>query len=344
MELKKVGKSLKLDITDIKNKNSTLVVVDVSAVMRSNYVKLEPRYVLDGDKYFIIDEETGNFILDESGNRIEFKVVTSKYKKRELSWKVDGKRFNTSSMYGLFRVISSFGFNTDFVFCFDSAYNIRKEEDSTYKEGRVKAENDYFTQLNETKTILENIGYTCLSYPGYEGDDLAVECVNKNKSLYENIVMVSNDYDLSQVIDDHVHFKHCLSGSDDITKSNFVEKLKCPYNGIVLYKSLVGDASDKIKGVKGFGPKAFYKFIEAEDIYGNMENIRSQGLEYGIIKNSSTLTDEQKKEALKCLWLVSPKVPDTYVDYSAKRTIKKDLFELYLEKYGMASIIKELKK
>lgn len=343
MKLTKVGKAMKINTKDFKNNGKTLIVVDVSAVMRSNYVKLEPRFVLEDGRYFIIDEETNNFILDDFGNKIEYKLNTSKYKKRELSWKVDGKRFNTSSMYGLFRLFTMFGFNNDYVFCFDSVYNLRKEANPDYKAGRQKAEDDYFTQLNEAKSILENVGFACLSCPGYEGDDLAVETVNQNKNRYENVILVSNDYDLSQVIDDNVHFRHCLSGSDDITKENYVEKCKCPYNSIVLYKSLVGDGSDKIKGVKGFGPKTFYKFIEAEEIYGQLETIRKNKGEYNVIKNAKTLTEEQKQVALKCLWLVSPKVPEVFIDYSASETVNTELFELYLEKYGMASIIKELK-
>ena len=342
MDLKIVNKKKKLDIKNVDG--SLLVVVDVSAVMRSNYVKLEPAKLLVGDKYYLLNEETNELMVDSFGNNIEYRIpeYKNKYAKKELSWPVNGKRFNTSSMYGIFKLFTSFGFDKDYVFCFDSAYNLRKDENPDYKAGRTKAESDYFTQLAEVKAILENVGYSCLAVDGYEGDDLAVECVNQNKKFYDNVVMVSNDYDLSQVIDTNVHFKHCLSNLDDITMENFVEKLKCPYNSILLYKALVGDNSDKIKGVKGFGPKSFEKFVDNENIYGMMGEVRKNNLEKKIIQESVTLKPEQKEEALKALWLVSPKVPKVFVDYFPKKSLRFDLFSVYLSKYGMKSILKEM--
>lgn len=69
-------------VLDVKKlKGTKLFVVDVSAMMRTNYVKLS----------------TG------SGEDV-FNGYSNKFKKRELSWEVDGEIFNTSALYGLLRI------------------------------------------------------------------------------------------------------------------------------------------------------------------------------------------------------------------------------------------------
>lgn len=317
--------SKKLLIDPVKMSGSKLFVVDVSSIMRSNYVPLE-------------EDSSGEDLFTAPKN------YYSKFKKRELSWEVDGERLNTSSLYGLLRLFSTYGFNDHFVFCFDTPKNFRRDESDEYKQGRAKADEDYFTQVNIARDLLTNVGFTTHSVEGYEADDFVVESVNKNKDYFDHVFVISNDFDMAQNVDDNVYFKNVIKTRGDINKTNYEETLKCPYNSILLYKAMVGDPSDKIKGIKGFGPKAFYKFIEDEDIYNKLPLIRKNGLEYNILNKSVFLNEEQRKQALSALKLVVPRIPKNYDNWSPKLQIDKDLMEFYLEKYGMNTIIKKLRK
>jgi DNA polymerase-1 len=315
----------KLQIDPKKLKGSKLYIIDVSSVMRSNYVKLSEEQPVDAPQNYY------------SNNKF------NKFQKKELSWLVDGEKVNTSSLYGLLRLFSTYGFNDHFIFCFDTPKNFRRDESEEYKQGRQKAEDDYFVQVNIARDLLTNVGFTTHSVDGYEADDFVVESVNKNKEFFDHIFVVSNDFDMAQNVDENVYFKNVIKTRGDINKSNYEEMLKCPYNSILLYKAMVGDPSDKIKGIKGFGPKAFYKFIEDENIYNDLHIIRKQRKEYNILKDSVFLDDEQRKQALKSLSMIVPRFPKEYDNWSPKQRIDKDMLELYLEKYGMKSIAKKLK-
>lgn len=349
LPLKQVKKTKKIDLASLYGK--TLVVVDVSAVMRSHYTPLEPSHAFKEEEgqYFLTDNTLDtngnpNFKKDANGNLIPYvRPAYLKYKKI-LSYEVNGKVVNTSALYGLLRLFTTFSAtDVSFVFCFDNVHNLRKDKDSGYKKGRAKVSDDYIEQVDIAKELLESVGYLVHDVYGYEGDDLVVETVRRNKDAFDHVIVVSNDYDLSQTVDDNVYFKNVISSRDDITKENFEEKLKCPYNTILLYKSLVGDTSDKIKGVKGFGPKRFEKFLKEEDILNVTSIMRKNNIERAMINKAKTLSDEEKEEALKCLWLVSPKVPKNYDNYSPKKVINPELLKMFLEEYGMSSIIKSLK-
>lgn len=315
--------SKKLIINPKKLTGSKLYVVDVSSVMRSNYVPFS-------------EPSSGEDLFTS-------KPSYNKFKKQELSWEVDGEKFNTSSLYGLLRLLRTYGFDDHYVFCFDTPKNFRKEESEDYKLGRVKAEDDYFDQVNVAREMLSDVGFTTHSVSGYEGDDFVVETVNQNKSLFDHVFVISNDYDMAQNIDDNVYFKNVIQTRGDIDKSNYEERLKCPYNSIVLYKALVGDTSDNIKGVYRFGPKSFYKFIDDEGIYNDLPSIRRDRKEYNVIKDSVYLNDEQKKQALDSLRLVVPRIPKDYSNWNPSKQIDKEMFKFYLEKYGMKSISNSIK-
>lgn len=312
----------KLKIDPKKLKGSKLFVVDVSSVMRANYIPLSNG--ASGEDVF----KGGNYY--------------NKYT-RELSWEVDGRKVNTSSLYGLLRLFVSYGFDNYFIFCFDTPKNLRKLESSEYKLGRQKADEDYFEQVNIARKMLENVGFTVHSVEGYEADDFVVESVNQNKEFFDHVFVISNDFDMAQNVDDNVYFKNVIQSRGDINKDNYEEVLGCPYNTILLYKAMVGDSSDNIKGINRFGPKSFYKFLEEEGIYGDVDQIRKKRLEYKIIKDSVYLTDEQKEQALAALKMIVPRVPKGYSNWSPKKNIDKDMFEFYLNKYGMKSVVKKLR-
>lgn len=90
-------------------------------------------------------------------------------------------------------------------------------------------------------------------YDDVEGDDLiAYYCQHKSKNDY--IVIVSEDRDLSQLIDEKVCV-YIPSKKTFVSKKNDTEYLGVPSENIVLKKMICGDSSDNIKGIKGMGEK-----------------------------------------------------------------------------------------
>lgn len=295
-------------------KNSkNLFIVDVSAVMRTKYLKLytesEKRFMGGGARYI-----------------------------RTISYNVDGEEVNTSAMYGLMQLFQMYGVHNDYVFCFDAPNNLLKKIDSNYKNNRVKMGNEYFDQVNTIYKWLTMVGFRTMFKEGYEGDHHIHKAVKENYDIYDNIAIITNDKDLTSLVDDKVVWIDTLKKRPDITKENYEKIVGCPYNMVVLMKSLVGDTSDNIKGVTRFGIKSFEKFIKKEKLDGS----KVLGNEREIIQNTEHLKEKQKEQALSCLKLVEPlEVPED-VKALAVPTENVDLFlhKEYLIRYGMTSIDK----
>lgn len=306
----------KVDIKKGWKGQKNLIVVDVSAVMRTKYLK----YYSPSDLAFM-------------GPRAKYTRV--------ISYNIDGEEVNTSSIYGLMQLFSMYGVDNDYIFCFDAPNNLLKQIDKNYKANRVKMGNEYYDQVNSTYKMLTEVGFRTMFLGGYEGDHHVNKAVKDNYANYDNIAIISNDKDLSYLVDDKVVWVDTLKKRSDITKENYPEVVGCPYNMIALMKAMVGDASDNIKGITRFGAKSFQKFIDQEELYG--KDIVSK--EEQIIQESVHLTDVQKKSALDSLRLVRfQDVPETVLSEAVPtKSINTMLFKKYLEMYGMHSINKLFK-
>lgn len=299
-----------------KLEGSKLLVVDVSAVMRTNQV-----------------------YLDTPDNRLSgvYNPKTAKYKK-QLYIELEDEIFNTSAMFGLLRIFKTFELTNNVVFCFDSVKNLRKDIDKNYKGNRVKVGSEYYDQLNTLYKMLERSGFTAIMEEGLEADDLISYVVEDNEDDFDHIGVLTNDKDLTHLVRENVYWLNVLRTKGDIHLYNYEDKLGIPYNSIILYKSLVGDTSDYYKGVKGFGKKSFEKLFDLE-LKGKEEYIYKNELE---IIEKLNLTQDKINQAKLSYNLAKPydylvKAKGLEVDVNAD--IKWNVFKLFLKKFEMKSII-----
>lgn len=305
--------------SDFKGKHN-LVICDVSAIMRTHF-----RSLADDGK--VLKSYVGN-----DGQRHEFTQFVAKV------WLEDGDIFNTSAMYGLLnKVMLRFGFNQDYIFAFDTPGNMLKKIDDHYKANRVKMGNEYFDQVNTFMKMMQDCGYTCLAQPGFEADHMIHEAVKQNYDYYDNIYVVTNDMDISSVINDKTTWVCTIQSRGDINMANYEERVKCPYNSILLKKCLVGDKSDEIQGVYRFGEKKFKQFMQ--DNVDSDDTVR--GHEVEILKNSN-LAPEQLEQALYASNLVLPLKVNIDAIANERDMIDYIKLKAWLNKFEMASIITEL--
>jgi len=89
--------------------------------------------------------------------------------------------------------------------------------------------------------------------------------VSKYKNEFDKTCIVTPDSDLIMCVDDKVYVNRykTVGGYGIVNKGNYEQYLeaefKChvPYNSLMLYKCTVGDKSDNITGIAGFGKKRF---------------------------------------------------------------------------------------
>lgn len=260
-----------------------LVIVDVSAVMRTHYRPLNHRF--------------------------------------PLSIELEGEDFNTSALFGLLRLYQTWGLDKDYVFCYDTPVNFLKmtEVGKDYKANRKKAQDDYYEQLNLSRKMLTSLGEIVLSQSGYEADHFVIYAKEELSQYYDHTYIITNDKDLAVCVDENTTWVSTRAKQKDITLENYVEELACPYNAIRLKKALVGDPSDNIKGVYMFGEKKFKDFVLTE----NLDHENVFGREEEIIKNTSWFDEDQKQDALGDLSLILPlEVPEQEFIFQEKDTDK----------------------
>lgn len=98
-----------------------------------------------------------------------------------------------------------------------------------------------------------------LMYDEVEGDDLIAYLV-KNKQENEKVCIVSNDRDLTQLINNDVCI-YIPQKKEVVTNENSIVKLGHTHENVAIMKMVCGDSSDNIKGISGMGEQTFFKYF-----------------------------------------------------------------------------------
>jgi len=150
----------------------------------------------------------------------------------------------------------------------------RKEIYPDYKANRPPAPEDLRPQIPLTRQATTALGIPMVELEGYEADDLIATYARQGRARGMEVVIVSSDKDLMQLVDTP------SDGSSirlwDTMKTRLVdpEHVKKKYGveperlGDLL--ALAGDSVDNIPGVPGIGPKTAATLL---DEYGDLESI-----------------------------------------------------------------------
>jgi 5'-3' exonuclease len=115
-------------------------------------------------------------------------------------------------------------------------------------------------QLEILPEILNDMGMQVLGHKIAEADDVLAALCN----LYKNVVVITGDRDLLQLIDDKKGNGVHMLGKDGGTlfaESEVRSKYGVRADQYIAFSVLKGDASDGLPGVKGIGEKTAAKLI-----------------------------------------------------------------------------------
>lgn len=168
----------------------------------------------------------------------------------------------------------------------------RHEIFTEYKATRQAPPSDLFTQKEHIIEFAKDIGLFQLAQPGIEADDLIASLTDWWTKNDGEVVIVSSDKDMGQLLNDHVvmydSFKETL-----IDPQKFHEKMGFAPSQTAFYFALLGDTSDNIPGVKGVGDKSalelLSQFTSLEDLYNNLDAVKKP--------RTKKLLEEQKENA-----------------------------------------------
>jgi len=200
----------------------------------------------------------------------------------------------TNAVYGVASMLISVFDQTkpDYVLAAmdDIAPTFRVEGFTGYKAHRRPMEDELSGQIPKVFEIIDAFGVKRLSLPGYEADDVLGTMVEKFKGEDLQIVVVSNDRDLWQLVGGNVLIMSQGHGgiSEWIGKKEVLARYGFGPDQLADYKGLRGDPSDNIPGVYGIGEKSAQKLIveykNIEGVYKNIAKIEPKSLREKLIK------------------------------------------------------------
>ena len=123
-----------------------------------------------------------------------------------------------------------------------------------YKANRDECPPELVQQMPYFRELSRAIGLPVLECPGYEADDIIATLTAKLVAQKKDVVIVSGDKDLMQLVNDHVTIWDTMK--DKRYKAPEVtEKFGVGPSQVTEVLALTGDTSDNIPGVDGVGPK-----------------------------------------------------------------------------------------
>lgn len=133
------------------------------------------------------------------------------------------------------------------------------EIDVQYKSNRIDYSNiaeeeNPFSQLPLIKKALDFLNITNIEIEKYEADDYIASIVTNLTDIEYQYIIVSTDSDFIQLVSSNVNL-YVPRGKNSILydEKEVIKKYNVNPSKYILFKSLVGDKSDNIKGVKGIG-------------------------------------------------------------------------------------------
>jgi DNA polymerase-1 len=162
----------------------------------------------------------------------------------------------------------------------DAGTSEREERYAAYKATRVALEPtqqaDFDRGVERVGAILAAQRTPLLLLPGFEADDVIATLARQAAAAGTDVVIVSPDKDLLQLVRPGVSVLNPYHGKPGATtekwydETNARERLGVPPERVADYLALVGDASDNIPGVAGIGDKGARQLIEQ---WGTIENM-----------------------------------------------------------------------
>lgn len=186
--------------------------------------------------------------------------------------------------------------------CCDAGRSFRHELSPSYKANRPEREDALHHQIRLAKEQLVADGFPVWAVKGYEADDLIASATKQALAVEgTNVLIISTDKDLLQLVGPRVR---AMSSRDGTTYGPDEVKAKFGVMPDQMrdYLTLVGDASDNIKGAKGIGKKNAEELLNKfgtltalyRDIAGPVD-AKSMGLKLSILASLREFQPQYEK-------------------------------------------------
>jgi DNA polymerase-1 len=194
---------------------------------------------------------------------------------------VDGQAYIYRAFYAVRELQTSKGFPTNAIFGFVSMLQrllqdqqpahlavvfdakgktFRNDLYTAYKANRLAMPETLRPQIPRIKEVVRAYHIPVLELEGYEADDIIATLADHWEKQGAEVVIVSGDKDLMQLVSDHVTMLDTMKG-EHIGLAEVQAKFGVDPARVVDVQGLMGDATDNIPGIPGVGEKTAIKLI-----------------------------------------------------------------------------------
>lgn len=173
----------------------------------------------------------------------------------------------------------------------------RVQIDPQYKANREASPEDLGPQIERIVSILQAMKVPILRREGFEADDLMATLCRRHASEDLDVVLVSKDKDLDQLLGDHVRMYDPHKDRDIDVATMITEKGYGPDQAVEA-QMLMGDSTDNIQGVPGVGPKKAAQLLQK---YDSVENTIAHADELSPKLRENILAFKDRAETVRQL-------------------------------------------
>lgn len=216
----------------------------------------------------------------------------------------NSKGIPTGAIYGVYQALRKIlaKYSPSYIgICFDVARKtFRNEKFKEYKIQRPPLPDDLGSQIPRVKEMASLLGIKIIEKKGFEADDVIASLARGALADKANVVIVSSDKDLCQLIEEDSAAIYNYHKDKLIKRDDFIKEYGFRPAQIIDYLALAGDASDNIPGVKGVGKvtaeKLIKEFESLENIFDNLDKLKPR---------LAKMLSDNKKEAFLSKELVT---------------------------------------
>ena len=149
----------------------------------------------------------------------------------------------------------------------------RHEKDPTYKANRPPMPDDMEVQIPYIHRLVEAFNIPTIRLQGYEADDILGTLARRFEAQGCDVVLVTNDKDLCQLVTDHTTILDTMRGQR-FGVAEVKDRFGVEPRYVVDYLGLMGDVADNIPGVPGVGEKTARRLLgQFGDLDGLLEQV-----------------------------------------------------------------------
>lgn len=226
-----------------------------------------------------------------------------------------------------------------------AAPTFRHQEFKEYKAHRPPTAPELGSQFPLVREVVRALQIPILELAGYEADDVLGTLAKEGESKDLEVVVITGDRDLLQIVSPQTVVKICRQGISNLETFD-LEKIREKYGlkpeQIRDMKGLMGDASDNIPGVPGVGEKTALKLLQEystmEEILNQAENLKTKKVRESIINNREQALLSKRLATICCQ---VPLEEYTWEQLATKEFSQEPLKEV-LEKLEFKSLLKKV--